>query len=290
MKTSNKQQGFLRTTWIVIPLLLFAGGLFAWNWAAQRSWPVQWVHVEGSFRHVSAEEIRAHVAPLVKSGFFAIDAASLRIEIEDMPWIRRADIRRRWPDALVVTVEEQEPVARWYDGRLMNGTGELFDTGGVDGFEALPVLAGPVGLELEVFEAWQNCSQVLLSAGLLIRHLTLDERRAWSLMLDDGAEIALGRKAMDTRVRRLARVYAQLMRTDPPPMAVDLRYTNGLAVRRDMAPGTLPSQPLIEQPIVEQGVEQPGENAVNPKLGPKVDPKVEEELAEDSPPDKDNSA
>ena len=271
MNTTSKQQGFLSTAWIVIPLLLFAGALFAWNWAAQRSWPVQWVHVEGTFRHVSAEEIRAQLAPLLKVGFFGIDAPSLRITIEGMPWIRRADIRRRWPDAIVVTVEEQEPLARWHDGRLMNGAGELFDTGSVDNFEALPVLAGPAGREVEVFEAWQSCSEVLLSAGILIRSITMDERRAWSLVLDDGAEIALGRKAMETRVRRLARIYARLMDIEPPPTAVDLRYTNGLAVRRDVTPLT-PSAPL------EQPGEQPGEDA------------ADEELAEDSPPAKDNSA
>jgi hypothetical protein len=113
----------------------------------------------------------------------------------------------------------------------------------------------------------------LLSAGLLIRHITLDERRAWSLVLDDGVEIALGRKAMDTRVRRLARVYAQLMGAGPSPVAVDLRYTNGLAVRRVVATGTVPAETFIEQP---------GENS--------VDSKLDEELAEESPPDKDNSA
>jgi cell division protein FtsQ len=272
MQTINIQQGFLKTTWIVVPLLLCAGALFAWNWAAQRSWPVQWVHVEGTFRQVSAEEIRAQLAPLLKVGFFGINAPSLRATIEDMPWIRRADIRRRWPDAVVVTVEEQEPVARWHDGRLMNSAGELFDTGIAEGFAALPVLAGPAGLEAEVFEAWQSCSDVLLSAGLLIRSITLDERRAWSLELDDGAEIALGRKARDTRIRRLARVYARLMNSEPPPVAVDLRYTNGLAVRREVAPDA-PTGTSLEQPG-----EQPGENA------------ADEELAEDSPPEKDNSA
>jgi len=269
MKTTNKEQGFLRTTWIVIPLLFCAAGLFAWNWVAQRSWPVQWVHVEGTFKHVSAEEIRARVAPFVKSGFFGIDATRLRTEIEDMPWVRHADIRRRWPDALVVTVEEQEPVARWHDGRLMNGMGELFDTGSSEGFEALSVLAGPAGLEVDVFEAWRSCSDVLASAGLLIRRITLDDRRAWSLVLDDGAEIALGRKATQTRVRRLARVYAALMDTEPPPVTVDLRYTNGLAVRREVTPFVLPARTLDKQP---------GENT------------AAEERAEDSPPDKDNSA
>lgn len=274
MKT-HTQQGFLNTAWIVTPLLFFAAALFAWNWAAQRTWPVQWVQVEGTFRHVSAEEIRAQVAPQVKVGFFAIDAPNLRATIEDMPWIRHAEIRRRWPDSIVVTVEEQEPVARWHDGRFMNGSGELFDTGGVKGFEALPVLAGPAGLEMEVFEAWRSCVEVLLPAGLLIRSITLDERRAWSLELDDGAEVVLGRKATDTRIRRLARVYARLRDTEPPLAAVDVRYTNGLAVRRTVIPSTPPAPPGAR---VHTMIEQPGEDA------------ADEELAEDSPPEKDNSA
>lgn len=262
----GRQRGFMRTAWIVIPLLLSAAVLFAWNWAAQSSWPVQWVHVEGSFRHVSAEEIRAQVAPLTDAGFFAVDTPGLRTAVESMPWIRRAEIRRRWPDTVVVAVTEQEPVARWHDGRLVNDAGELFENAGSGGYEALPELSGPAGLEQEVFGAWQSCADLLLHAGLKIRSMRLDARRAWHLVLDDGVQVALGRKSMTTRVRRLGRVYARLMQGDELPTSIDLRYTNGLAVKREVNPAAPPA--LIE----------PGEGA------------AEEELAVESPPEKDNSA
>src|SRR5678816_2292351 len=61
----------------------------------------------------------------------------LRAALEQVPWVRRAAVRRVWPDRLEVSLEEQVPLARWGAEALVNTYGERF--------------AGAVGGELPLF-------------------------------------------------------------------------------------------------------------------------------------------
>jgi cell division protein FtsQ len=83
--------------------------------------------------------------------FFTVDLESVRALFESIPWVRRAELRRRWPDCLEVRIEEQVPLARWgqqrRDTQLVNADGQLF-RGQSDA--TLPLLSGPAGSEGEV--------------------------------------------------------------------------------------------------------------------------------------------
>ncbi len=73
---------------------------------------------------------------------------------------------------------------------------------------------------------------MLESAGLEIERLVLDQRGSWSMVLDSGTHVELGRDVPVERLERLMASWRRLTRTQPlPPVEVDLRYTNGFAVR-----------------------------------------------------------
>ena len=61
--------------------------------------------------------------------------------------------------------------------------------------------------------------------------LSLDDRGAWSLQLDNGTQVYLGRDSMEERLQRLLSSWDALMEEqEVPPRDIDLRYTNGFAV------------------------------------------------------------
>lgn len=195
------------------------------------SFPVRSMRFEGEFRRVSEQELATAVVDVVRGNFFLLDLDRVRARIEDVPWVHRASVRREWPDGVHIRFTEQELVARWGKGGWVNADGEHVDLRGRDGPVGLPKLAGPDGMQARLLEHYQRLDGILLGAGRRIGSLTLTARHSWSIVLDNGLVLTLGREAPEPKVTRFARVYAQALAAQATRMRrVDLRYTNGFSV------------------------------------------------------------
>jgi cell division protein FtsQ len=190
-------------------------------------WPLREVTVLGTLEHTSREELRAVLQGRVAGNFFSADLAEVRSAVERLPWVRRASVRRVWPDRLELTVEEHVALARWGDGGLVNTFGERFAAASE---AALPQLAGPARSEAEVARRYARFGEIVAPLGRRVARLVLTPRLAWQLRLDNGVQLALGRDgdAAEERLRRFVEaVAAGGTRYD----YVDLRYPNGFALR-----------------------------------------------------------
>jgi len=179
-------------------------------------------------QHAPRADIEAVLARQEGGNFFAAPIDELRASLERLPWVRRAGVRRVWPDRLEVTIEEQVAFARWGSDALVNAYGERFN-GTAD--SALPTLSGPAGSEAEVTRRYVRFAQLVQPLGSPIERVSLSARHAWQVRLANGVELRLGRDA-DAAERRLARFIDAYSGTLAAPGAsVDLRYPNGFAVR-----------------------------------------------------------
>ncbi len=194
-------------------------------------WPIQWLDVEGELHRTSATQIQAAAAGPAQGGFFAADLGRIRAEIEALPWIAHAEVSRHWPDALHLRVIEHRPVARWNDDGLLSDRGELFVVTGADGMQGLPQLVGPEGRRDDVLSRWQSMRRSLAETGLDIERIELDERGAWTLELANGVELLLGREQVEQRLARFIAIHDALRAAPRAVARVDMRYTNGVAVR-----------------------------------------------------------
>ncbi len=71
----------------------------------------------------------------------------------------------------------------------------------------------------------------LMPTGMQIQKLRLDARRSWTLVVNDGVEIRLGRKEYNERLQRFAQVYRQhLQKQQHLIRHIDMRYSNGFAI------------------------------------------------------------
>ncbi|HET8608796.1 MAG TPA: cell division protein FtsQ/DivIB [Burkholderiales bacterium] len=190
-----------------------------------------WRHIDirGDTRHISREAVATIVRRDLRGNFFTLDLGSARAAFEQLPWVKRATLRREWPDRLDVVLVEHVPLARWNGKALVDAHGEVFGVGDVDG---LPQFFGPPGTSKDVTAQYDTFRRVLAAIHHVPQRVELTARGAWRVKLDDGMTLELGRTQMDQRLARFVAVYGRTIGTLGRKVDyVDLRYPNGFAVR-----------------------------------------------------------
>lgn len=226
-----------RVSWRWVIVLVAAAALW-WLFKVvsdPRFMPVTTIRVEGVLKHLPQAQLRADIAAVAAGGFFSVDVDDVQRAAQHSAWIASASVRRLWPDALQVTVTEHKPIARWGESALLSERGVVF-VPPLDSFPpGLPLLIGPPGQAVTVAQRWAMINQALLPLRQSAQRVTLDERRAWTVLLNNGVELLLGREGredMDLRMRRYVDAYAVALAAHVTRIAaLDLRYTNGFAVR-----------------------------------------------------------
>ena len=183
-------------------------------------------------------EIESALRERVGGNFLALDLGQVRAALEALPWVRRAAVRRVWPDRLEVSLEEHVALARWgqpgnelQESALVDTFGERFAARTDQG---LPLFVGPTGTEHEVATRYARFARLVAPLGAPIERVVLTPRFAWQLRLADGLNLILGRDAdlAEQRLQRFAAVYGETRRIVARQLDyVDLRYPNGFAVR-----------------------------------------------------------
>jgi cell division protein FtsQ len=198
---------------------------------ASERWPIRWLELDGNFQRVSAEQLRSSLSSRLGTNFFTVDLHGLHEAAASSAWVSDVRVQKMWPDTIRVSVDEYTPVAHWNNGRLISQEGEIFAVPEADEIQGLPWLSGPDERLPDLLRHWVGFNERLLPLGLEITRLTLDGRGAWSLELDNGTQVRLGRDATAERLQRLLASWETLSRMrEVQPQEVDLRYTNGFAV------------------------------------------------------------
>lgn len=231
-------------------------------WVAQRPYfAISTLQIEptksDALSYVSPATVRATITGRLAGNFFFIDLDETRQLIESVPWVRKAQIRRVWPNTLRVAIEEQQPLALWNQDQMINTWGEAFSAnqGELPDNVQLPQLNGPEASERLVVQRYAEIARWFAPLDLRIQEVTLSPRYAWDVTLSDGVRLALGRDpAADVadphgrsgalpfaeRIERFVQAWPVLMaRLDGRALSsADLRYPNGFAITLAPVPNT----------------------------------------------------
>lgn len=215
--------------------LVLLGSLVTAGWIALQ-WeplllPVRSVSIQGEMHGLSREALQETISEEISGGLLTQDLEALRARVQALPWVAEASARRIWPDRIQLSVREHNALARWGETGLVTATGIVFRPS--DG--RLP--AGLARLDAhddafaaEVVRRFRDWSQRLLALGLILDGVQRDARGDWSLELLGGTKVLLGTDAIERRLERLIAAYPQIEAIGIPTR-LDLRYSNGLAVR-----------------------------------------------------------
>ncbi len=205
------------------------GGLQVKQWLEdEQQLPVQKIIFSGARTVLDDQQMEALIRQNQKGSFFALDVNEVYELLEDMPWVYRASVRKRWPNSLHIYVVEQEPVAIWNDDLLLNTQGDIFDGG--DPKQKLPLLFGPGGSEKTALAGFNAMQSLLSTTGLTINELFLSERFAWRVELSNGIRLNIGRQQFIARLQNFIDIFPLLQAQNKAINYIDLRYDIGLAV------------------------------------------------------------
>jgi len=219
-----------------------------WVWRAP--WfPVRAIQIDGEIGRNSPNTIRANAAPKLAGNFFSLDLQRARGAFESVPWVRRAVVRKVWPDRLAVRLEEHRAAALWQgeDGgdKLVNSFGEVFqaNVGDIED-DALPTFSGPEGSAAHLLALYRRLAPVFAPLEMDLDTLTLSGRGSWRAGFDSGAEVEIGRGSDDELVARSERFVRTLTQVTGRYRRklehADLRHTDGYAVRLQGITTTVP--------------------------------------------------
>ncbi|MFA5679423.1 MAG: cell division protein FtsQ/DivIB [Pseudomonas sp.] len=193
--------------------------------------PVAVIGVDGELKRITAQEVESTVAANLGGGFLSLDLDAICVALEEHPWVAGASARRKWPDEVVISIEEETPIARWGSGSFLNNKGMILAIGNVELPQSLPLLHGPQGLERRVMQQYRNFSQVLQTTGLVVTEFRLAPRGNWEVTFSQGLELTVGKEPVADKLQRFLLVWNRALSERVDDIAqVDIRYGNGVAV------------------------------------------------------------
>lgn len=222
--------------WLNRALVIFGtavvvvAGIKTYRWI--EAVPVQQIAVTGDLAHTQKDMVQEMVhASLNDGGFLHVDMQTMRDQLESLPWVFEASVRRKWPNVLQVDVVEQLPIARWGDDGFLNHEGGVFHSEVVLEEAALPLLQGPEGSAQALMAKYLRLIDILKPVGLSVEQLIVDERGEIEAQLEGGVRLVLGAEQFLERMHRFVAVYRKALAPRAADIArIDLRYETGLAV------------------------------------------------------------
>ncbi len=233
----------------------------------QNLFALKTLQIQSRFERLSAEQIRAAIKSEVTAGFFGVDLSATRAQLKALPWVAQVEVRKRWPDTILIRLIERNATARWGANELLDANGDVFRVEGAGAMHGLVHLSGPDSRRLDLVKFYHTSEPVLRNLSLHLTKARFSKRGALTVKLSDGSKIILGRELQEARWQRFVENLPTLRAKNQGQrlLEIDLRYTNGLAARfapagtGDETGSPKPSQapPQAPQPAAKPDVRAP---------------------------------
>jgi len=220
---------------LLLGALLLGGFQVAQQLLRQNDPPLMPVYLAAEQADIDHKQLEQRLTPLLAhSGFFALDLDAVQQELESLPLIAAANLRKIWPGQLVVQLRMHQPQFRWKDAGLLVENGQRLSVQ-TEHYAHLPQLVGPVGSEAQLMQQYQQFAQMLRPLGLSVTRLEKRERGSGFLTAtpkngETAIEFALGRGNWQEKIQGFIYLVGREGLHLDELARVDLRHRNGFAV------------------------------------------------------------
>ncbi len=157
---------------------------------ADAGFGIQNVEIAGNSRTPTAS-LGAALGLSHDQSIFNVDLQAARRRLMALDWVAEADVKRRYPDTIIVHIVEKLPFALWQGPQglfVVERSGGLITSKNVAQFAKLPKLAGPGGnVGADLVDAIATHRAVAARVSVMER---IGQRR-WNLILNDGVTVKL---------------------------------------------------------------------------------------------------
>lgn len=161
-----------------------------------------------------------------------LDVSEVRARLERVPLIRKASVRKLYPNDIMIELEERTPHALWQrNGEVfvISADGTVIDFFQDERFSHLPLVVGE-GANMRT----DDYIRLLQMAGPLKKRIkagTLNSGRRWTLKMDNGLDIQLPETLAEQALTRLANLEKDQKILEKDIIAVDLRIGDRVVLR-----------------------------------------------------------
>jgi cell division protein FtsQ len=215
---------------IVFPVVA-AVGIYTWIQNPENL-TIKSVEVKGDLKILDKKQLQPLIEKYAKTNLYLLDDKSLEKEIENIPWIHSASMTHVWPDKLVVKIFEQQPVAFWGENEMLAENGEIIKAVLDDKKGSLPLLYSPDGKGRNMATGFLKIREMMKGFPVKLVEFKEDARGSWKIKLENGMTLKIGREHQEKRLKRFMVAYNESLKEVINKVSeVDLRYTNGFAVK-----------------------------------------------------------
>lgn len=165
-----------------------------------------------------AAHIREYARVDEGDNLFAVDIRELRRQLENIPLIQSAEIRRQLPDTLVIRVSERVPLARLgiedgqyhlavdREGHVLGPSARSPRLPAITGYRATGLRPGSIvhdPLFADALKVVDLCDRTRLGQRIKIRSINVSDPEFLDLRLVDGEQVLLNRNDIEMRLQML---------------------------------------------------------------------------------------
>ncbi len=199
--------------------------------------------IKGKFRHLQPSQVEQTVKQAPLGNFFSVDLEDIKDNVESLAWVQNADVRREWPNTLLINVSEHRPVLPFKISQSNNENYWLTSLGNVIDLPAKFEIANTIKLSGKprdsklILNQTYKWKKLIDLYGLRLTNVELSASHAWQLRLsylDHEFDLLLGRIEIEQRLSRFLLLFdSQFKGSDQQITRVDARYPNGLAIKSE---------------------------------------------------------
>ncbi|MEZ5830242.1 MAG: cell division protein FtsQ/DivIB [Dongiaceae bacterium] len=219
------QSGWLQSEWSIARVA-------ALDATANAGLNLQTVEVRGRGETRQADIVGALGAPR-GAPLLGLDIDAMRERLVALPWIVSAEVERRYPSRLLVTVKEAEPMALWQRNQklyLVSRAGKVIETAEIRKYAKLLVIVGDNAPERAdaLFDllGQQPRLQERVTAAVFVG------KRRWNLRFDNGVDVKLPEENPAAAWERFAALQDQYGLLEKDVRIIDMRLPDQVIVRR----------------------------------------------------------
>lgn len=199
----------------------------------EQSLPLTFLILTGDRQHVSSDDVRTVLKEQKnRLNFFTLEIAQIQKQLEEMPWVYSASIRKQWPNTIKIHIVEQSIIAIWNNNALLNQAGEIIHASPESIIDQYIKLYGEDEFAKQVLQTYLEVEQLLKVNKFKIKLLSSDQRNSSNIILDNGIALRLGKEQKLDRIQRFLSVFP-LIENKYDINTIDyfdLRYDTGIAI------------------------------------------------------------